>query len=145
MKNIKKVLLIVTLLLVITTVTAFAASNYNTPAEAAAGVTERSVEDVITERSETDKTYGAIANDAGKLDEFKSEMLEIKRNTLNERVSEGTITQEEADKFIATMEERQEYCNGTQERMGKNIGAGFGNMMGNGQGNGNGNFRRGLK
>jgi|SRR5690554_4445156 len=143
MKNIKKVLLIVTLLLVVTTVTAFAASNYNTPAEAAAGVTERTVDEVIKERSETAKTYGTIANDAGKLDEFKREMLELKRERLNERVKDGTLTQEQADEFLATMEERQEYCNGTQERMGKNMRAGFGGMMGNGQGNGN--SRKGLK
>lgn len=143
MKNIKKVLLIVTLLLVVTTVTAFAASNYNTPAEAAAGVTERTVDEVIKERSETAKTYGTIANDAGKLEEFKREMLELKRERLNERVKDGTLTQEQADEFLATMEERQEYCNGTQERMGKNMRAGFGGMMGNGQGNGN--SRKGLK
>lgn len=143
MKNIKKVLLIVTLLLVVTTVTAFAASNYNTPAEAAAGVTERTVDEVIKERSETAKTYGTIANDAGKLEEFKREMLELKRERLNERVKDGTLTQEQADEFLATMEERKEYCNGTQERMGKNMRAGFGGMMGNGQGNGN--SRKGLK
>ena len=143
MKNINKVLLIVTLLLVVTTVTAFAASNYNTPAEAAAGVTERTVDEVIKERSETAKTYGTIANDAGKLEEFKREMLELKRERLNERVKDGTLTQEQADEFLATMEERQEYCNGTQERMGKNMRAGFGGMMGNGQGNGN--SRKGLK
>jgi Spy/CpxP family protein refolding chaperone len=143
MKNIKKVLLIVALLLVVTTVTAFAASNYNTPAEEAAGVTERSVEDVITERSETDKTYGTIANDAGKLDEFKQKMLELKRERLNDKVKDGTLTQEQADDFLNTMEERQEFCNGTQERMGKSIGAGFGGMMGNGHGQGN--FGRGRR
>lgn len=66
-------------------------------------------------------------------------MLENKIAILNERVAEGTITQEEADKIIAAIEENQATCDGTaQARTGQKFGAGFGGMMGKGQGQGRG-------
>lgn len=73
-----------------TSVTAFAAASYSTPAEAAAGI--------------TGKSYGAIANEAGKLEEFKAEMLQM-------------------------LESRQAVCNGTgnnQGGCGVACGMGFG-------------------
>ena len=43
------------------------AAEYQTPADTAAEVTGRSVEDVARERFETGKTYGAIAAEDGRL------------------------------------------------------------------------------
>ena len=59
-------------------VTAFAASQYGTPAEVVAGITGREIQAVIDEKIETGKTYGTIANEAGVLDEFQKEMTETK-------------------------------------------------------------------
>ena len=80
MKNMRKLIIagIVGLTLVAGTVTAFAASQYNTPAEAVAGLSGREVQSVIDERAQTGKTFGAIANEAGILDKFKAEMLDRK-------------------------------------------------------------------
>lgn len=111
--------------------TAFAASAYSTPAEAAAGVTGKTVEEVVTERQDTGKTYGEIADDAGKLEEFKNEMLEIKKDALAQKVADGTITQEKADEITKAIEENAANCDGTGSAgIGQNYGAGFG--MGNG-------------
>ena len=144
MTNLKKVLTLGTLVLLIsvTSLTAFAASNYNTPAEAVAGLTGKTVENVIAEKFESDKTYGAIANEAGKLDEFKSEIFEIKKATLVKKVLAGTMTQEQADEIMAALDESMENCDGTgSARIGQKMNAGFGGMNGNGNGQGNGQGR----
>lgn len=138
MKNIKKLILAGAVILAVgtTTATAFAASPYNTPAEALAGLTGRTVEDVTAERLETEKTYGTLASDAGKLEEFSDEMLQIKKDIMADRVEAGLITQEQADEIMAAIEENQAACDGTGSgRTGQRMGAGFGGMQGNGQGN----------
>lgn len=127
-----------------TSITAFAASTYSTPAEAVAGLTGKSVESVIDERSETGKTYGTIADEAGKLAEYKAEILAIKKDALANRVAAGTMTQEKADEIIAALEANQVNCDGTgSARIGQGMGAGFGGMNGNGQGKGQGGAGRG--
>lgn len=143
MKIIKK--LVVTGIAVLTlaagSVTAFAASQYATPAEAVAGLTGREVQSVIDERIESGKTYGTIASEAGVLDEFKTEMLEMKKDKLAARVAAGTMTQEQADAILARIEANQANCDGTGNGMngaGCGMGTGFGQGGGQGRGQGRG-------
>ena len=65
-------------------------------------------------------------------------MLENKKAILKERVDDGTLTQEEADQFLANIEEMQDYCleNGGGFGMMRNKGNNNGFGMGNGFGNG---------
>lgn len=143
MKNMKKLVTLgaVVLAMGATSLTAFAASDYSTPAELLAAITGRSVESLVEERQEEDKTYGTIASEAGKLDEFKSGILEIKKDNLAEQVAEGRITQEKADDIIEKIEENQENCDGSGGgQLGRDLGAKFGS---NGQGLGNGGENRG--
>lgn len=145
MTRLKKAAVIGTMVLTLaaTSVTAFAAV-YDSPADVVADLTGKTVESVITERRETGKTFGEIANEAGKLDEFKDEILEAKKAVLAERVAAGTLTQEEADKIIAALEENQAICDGTGSAgIGRNMGAGFGRGNGCGLGLSQGN-RQGL-
>lgn len=124
-------------------ISALAASSYTTPAEAVAGLTGKTVESVMQERSESGKTYGTIANDAGKLPEFKSELLEMKKTALDEQVAAGTMTRERANEIIAEVEQNQANCDGTGSgnkglQMGKNFGGNRGSGQGRGQGRGQG-------
>lgn len=120
-----------------TSLTAFATSIYQSPAEALAGLTGQTVESVIAERSSTDKTYGTLASEAGKLAEFKAEVLQLKKDALAKKVTAGTMTQERADQITAALESNQADCDGTgTAKIGQKMGAGFGGMMGNGQGKG---------
>lgn len=120
-----------------TSFTALAATEYKTPAEALAGVTGKTVESVVTERSETNKTYGTIASEAGKLEEFKKENIQIKKENLKAQVSEGKITQEKADTIIKEIEERQVNCDVTGSEMtGKNRDERASNGLGQGNGHG---------
>ncbi len=121
--------------------TVFAASAYTTRAEAVAGITGRTIDSVIAERKESGKTYGSMAADAGKLDEFKTEMLEMKKDNLAAQVEAGTITQEKADAILKAIDENRAVCDGTgSSKIGQGSGAKFGS---NGTGQGLGGANRG--
>ena len=96
-----------------TSAIALAASPYDTPAEAVAGITGRTEDSVREERVETGKTYGAIAFEAGKQEEFQAAMNEIREEALATKVEEGQLTQDEADAVLARIQERQAECDGT--------------------------------
>lgn len=139
MTNMKKIISAGTAVLLVgaISISAVAASLYTTPAEAAAGVTGKTVEVVTAEKQASGKTYGTIANDAGKLEEFKTEMLELKKATLAKRVADGTLTQEKAEEILTSIEENQATCDGTgSASIGKKNGVGFGKSDGTGTGNG---------
>lgn len=108
------------------------AANNKSPADVVAGITGKPVEDVIQERYDTGKTYGAIAAEAGKLEEFKEESLTIKEEILSESVTDGFLTQEEADDILAAIQARQASCDGTGYGNGR--GCGFGQGLGGGRG-----------
>lgn len=153
MINLKKVAILGALVVAMgaTSVTAFASSKYNTPAEVVAGLTGKTVESVTAEKKETGKTYGTIANEGGKLTEFKAEILEMKKDVIEEKVAAGTMTQDEATEIITEIEENQVNCDGTRSgRTGEKKGLGFGRMMGQGKGqrgsgNGEGNCQGSCK
>ena len=139
MKNLKKIAVIAAILMALgaTSIAALAASGYSTPAEIVSGLTGKPVETVIAEKTESGKTYGAIANDANKLEEFKEQMLEQKKESLKEKVSNGTMTQERADAIIAALETRMANCDGNcTGGSGAKTGAGMGGMHGNQRGAG---------
>jgi hypothetical protein len=141
MTKMKKILAVGAVVLAIgaTGVSAFAASIYKTPAEAAAGLTGKTVEQVTLERQDTGKTYGTFAKDAGKLEEFKAENIQIKKDVLEKRVADGTLTREKADEIIKALEDNAANCDGTgTAKIGQKYGAGFGKGGGGGQGQGKG-------
>ena len=121
-------------------ITAFAASAYNSPAEAAAALTGKTVESVVEQRQETGDSYCTIAEEAGVLDEYKAAVLEMKKDALDARVAAGTLTQERADEITAAIEENMADCDGSCDNsgagLGQKFGAGFG--LGNGDGTGSG-------
>jgi len=133
MKKFKKITVVGAVVLVIgaMSVTAFAAS-LSTPAEVLSGLTGKSVDSVIEERTDTGKTYGTLADEAGVLDAFKAETLDARKAVLDERVAAGTLTQEQADAILAEMAEHQLTCDGTgtAAHIGQAMGARFGGGMG---------------
>lgn len=141
MKSVKKIIAVggIVAALAMTSVTAFAASSYKTPAEAVAALTGKTTESVIAERVETGKNYGTIANEAGKLEEFKQELIELKKDILAQRVTDGKITQEQADATIKAIEENQATCDGTGTgSCGLGVGNKSANCTGAGRGMGGG-------
>ncbi|HZW48787.1 MAG TPA: hypothetical protein VFF80_01450 [Bacillota bacterium] len=137
MTKFKKIFALTAMVLTISaaSLSVYAASNYNTPAEAVAGLTGRTLENVLTEKSENGSTYGTIASEAGVLTEFKIELFEIKKDQLAEQVAAGKMTQSEADVLLSTWQQNQTDCTGDGSGMQGNrgIGSGFSGMFGNKQ------------
>ncbi|XCH79154.1 MAG: DUF2680 domain-containing protein [Candidatus Dehalobacter alkaniphilus] len=143
MKNVKKLIALVTVVGVLGVSGAAYAADIKTPAELAAALTGKTVTEVTQERAEG-KTYGAIALEAGKLDEFKTQMLEQKKAVLDQRVKDGTLTQQQADQILTRIKNNQAVCDGTGSAgigsagIGRGAGAGTGFGQGKGMGSGRG-------
>ena len=134
MKNFKKLILVTTIIGSLGVVgVAGAATGATTPAGIVSALSGKSVEDVTAERA-AGATYGAIAQEAGKLEEFKDETLVLKKEMLDQRVKDGYMSQDQADAMYKSMEANQVTCNGTgSAKIGQKSGMGFG--MGSGQHN----------
>ncbi len=104
------------------------------PAEIAASVTGKTITAVQEERA-AGKTYGTIAKDAKRLEEFKGQILENKKAYLDAQVKAGKMTQEKATELYNRLKEAQLTCTGDgSAQIGRNAGAGFGSGMSGGQG-----------
>lgn len=136
MKNIKKVVAMVVSVCVIGVAGMVYAAEIKTPADIAASLTGKSVTDINKERTEG-KTYGTIANEAGKLEDFKAQMLEQRKALLDHKVKDGQITQQQADDIYNAIKNNQATCDGTgNAQLGKRNGMGCGNGQGVGRGRG---------
>ena len=124
------------------------ASTFESPAEIYAKLSEKTVDEVYEER-ELGLGFCQLADENGFLEEFWTANLEIKKTILEERVNEGTITQEEADEILKAIEEGhilepgsrmlgQEYGLGFGDRGAGCQSGGFGIGRGQGQGMGQG-------
>lgn len=139
MKNFKKLVAAATIIGIIG-VAGIAGASYATGSTTPAGIlstlTGKSLEQVTAERA-AGKTYGTIASEAGKLDEFKAENLEQRKVILDQRVKDGYLTQAQADAAYDTMKANQATCDGTgSARMGQINGSGSGSGQGMGMGAG---------
>ena len=143
MTKMKKLLIVgvVVLTVAVTAITSFAASEYNSPAEALAALTGKTEEQLIQERQESGTTFGAIAEENGVLDAFKAEVLQIRKDRIEAKVADGTLTREKADEIIKAIEDRMADCDGTGSsgncgNFGARSGKGGGCGMRNGEGGG---------
>ena len=138
MRQVKKVVVLATVIGVLGLSGIVYAAEVTTPADIAAALTGKTLTEVTQERPEG-KTYGTIANEAGKLDEFKDQIMEQKKGILEQRVKDGTLTQEQADQLLARIQSNQEICDRTGNAgMGQMAGVGSGRGQGQGKGLGNG-------
>ena len=134
MKNFKKLIAVIAVVGVLAAAGAAFAATVKTPAEILSGITGRTAEDLYAARS-SGETFGTIANEAGKLDEFKEKMLEQKKVILDQRVAAGSLTQEQADQIYTNIKNNQITCDGTGNAgIGQRYGAGFGQGSGFGRG-----------
>ncbi|MCE5195952.1 MAG: hypothetical protein LLG09_02310 [Negativicutes bacterium] len=127
MTKFRKILALTAMVLTISagSLNVYAASTYQTAAEAVAGLTGRTLESVTTEKSGSGSSYGSIAFAAGVLTEFKTELFAIKQDQLAAQVAAGKMTQSEADALLAAWQQNQVNCSGS--------GIGSGSGMQNGR------------
>ncbi|TEB15260.1 hypothetical protein Psfp_02297 [Pelotomaculum sp. FP] len=81
MINFRKLLVVATVAGVLGAAGAAYAATAKTPAEITAELTGKTVSELYNERA-AGKTYGTIANEAGKLDEFKHKCLSKRKSCL---------------------------------------------------------------
>lgn len=136
-KRIIIMLSIATILVIGMSTAAFAAADYQTPAEIIAGLTGKTIDEARADR-QAGTSYGAQTAEADKLDEFQTERLALCEQNLDQSVIDGNITQEEADKLLAEMTDRMENCDGTGTGLGRASGTGAGLGICNGTGDGSG-------
>jgi len=141
MKNFKKLIAAATIAGVLGVTGAAYAAGATTPAGIVSTLTGKSIEQVTAERV-AGKTYGTIASEAGKLDEFKAQTLELRKANLDQSVKDGNLTQAQADAAYNAMKANQAICDGTgSARIGLGNGTGQGMGMGAGAGRRNGGGR----
>ena len=138
MKNLKKTVAILGTLGILASSTAAYAATTKTPAQIVSGLTGKSTTQLYTERA-AGKTYGTIAKDAGKLTEFKTQILVQKKAILDQRVKDKTLTQAQADAIYKSLVANQATCDGTgSAAIGRANGVVFGQGAGTGMGMGMG-------
>ena len=140
-KSVRAVVAAVSMFVLCAGSTAVFAASAKSPAETLAELTGKSVENVIAEKIESGQTYGAMAQEAGKLAEFTAANLEAKKDILAEQVASGKISQERADVIMGNIDKNMAACDGTAAG-GAGAGAGIGAGAGAGNGNGNGQGNR---
>ncbi|SMB79065.1 Protein of unknown function [Desulfonispora thiosulfatigenes DSM 11270] len=138
MIKLKKLVSVVTIVGVLGVGGVAFASGLKTPADITSELTGKTVAEVREERA-SGKTYGEMAKETGKLEEFKTQMLEQKKEILDQKVEEGNLTKEQADEIYTKIKDNQATCDGTSEaKIGQKHGVGFGKGQGNGMGRGAG-------
>ena len=94
MKNWKKGLAIGLMMTVLGVGTAFAAETFKNPAEILAGLTGKTVEQVEKERWDGHKSYGQMADEAGKWSEFRKANIAERQKYVDQQVKDGKMSQE---------------------------------------------------
>ena len=94
MKNWKKGLAVGLMMTVLGVGTAFAAETFKNPAEILAGLTGKTVEQVEKERLDGRKSYGQMADEAGKWSEFRKTNIEERQKYVDQQVKDGKMSQE---------------------------------------------------
>ncbi|GAB6107361.1 hypothetical protein [Fusibacter bizertensis] len=143
----KKVLLILTVgILVLGTMAMSFADGIFNPAQVYGDLVGITEEEAYNLHIDSDKTFGTLASEAGVYESFSSIMLESKTQYINQLVTDGKITREQADAILANLAN----CDGTgqgilRDSLGYGMGMGANGEYGmaNGQGRG-ANLNNGL-
>lgn len=93
--------------------TSASAISNRTRAEKLSELTGKPTEEIISEKFESGKTYGEIAEENGVLEEFRDYHYEEKKNIVQENIDSGLITDEEGQKTLKYLAEQQANCDGT--------------------------------
>jgi len=129
----KRVVLSVVVLLILSMGVVVLADSFDTPGEIFANLKGITLEEAYNLRG-SDKTFGGLSKDEEFYEEFLKANLESKKSLIEQKVNEGLITKEQARELLTLLES----CDGTgQKQLGQKYGVGFGKGL-NGNGNGKG-------
>ena len=114
MKNFKKFAIMIAVVFSLATVSVSVfAKGSDDVAASLAKVTNKTVEEVEALKNENNNSYGEIAKEAGKLEEFKLERTKLFKERLQEKVADEKITQDQADEILEKRSQNMESCDGS--------------------------------
>ncbi len=145
MKNFKKFAIMIAVVFSLATVSVSVfAKGSDEVAASLAKVTNKTVEEVVALKNKNNNSYGELAKEAGKLEEFKLERTKLFKERLAEKVGNEKITQEKADEIIEKRSQNMESCDGsgTGEGLKLNLNNQAKENKGDGQGQGQGQGQR---
>lgn len=122
------------------------AATFQSPAEIYAALKGVTVDEAYAGKA-AGKSFGAMAKEAGVLEEFQAKMLENKKAILQERVDSGQLTLEQADAAIKNLETNLANCDGTSlGQKGCGVGGGcYGQGAGANAAQGTGDLSQGKR
>lgn len=123
MKRFVKAIALAAVAVILTTTGVALAAEFKSPVEILSDISGQPVEDLRDKRLEGEP-YGAIAQDYGKLDQFRDQMIEQKKAILQQRVEDGHLTPEQAEEIESSL---GTVCDGEGGgSCGQGYGIGFG-------------------
>lgn len=96
----------------VTTLTVYAQAKYETPREALSAITGKTIDEIHTLRFEEGMNHADLFETDAQYEEFKSEVLEQRKDRIDERVEDGRLTQERANEIKNQMNEDTEMFDG---------------------------------
>lgn len=92
----------------VTSLTVFAATKYDSPREALSAITGKSMEEIHQLRYEEGLSDVELFETDEQYEEFKNEVLELRKERIQNRVEDGRLSQERANEMINEMEENED-------------------------------------
>ncbi len=96
----------------VTSLTVYAQAKYDTPREALSAISGKSMDEIHALRYEEGLSLADVFETDAQYEEFKSEILEQRKERIDERVLEGRLSQERADEIKKQMDENPEMFEG---------------------------------
>lgn len=138
-----------------TSFTVYAQANYDNPREALSAMTGKTMEEIHDLRQTEGVTKAELFNSEADYKAFQDEVLEQRKERVQERVENGNLTQERADEILTRMQDgtfkqdgsglgQGENCMDGQEGMGIRNHERLGNQNQEGKGNQHGPRGNGL-
>ncbi len=120
-----------------TTFTVYAQAQYDTPREALSAMTGKSVEEIHELRQDEGMVLSELFETDAEYEAFKNEVLEQRKERIEDRVENGNLTRERADEILSQMEDGTFMMKGAGFGRGGDCTTGDGPSFGNHQENGN--------
>jgi hypothetical protein len=111
----KALIAVLTAVLLLTGATSVFGLSFRSPAEIYAELTGTTIEEAYEQRKAGSR-FGYLAENAGVAEQFRSRMLENRKEAILNKVEEGQLTQKQADDLIAEIEENMANCSGSSIR-----------------------------
>lgn len=104
----------------VTSLTVYAQANYDSPREALSAMSGKTMDEIHELRFEEEMTHRDFFETEEQYNKFTDEVLNQRKDIIDERVEDGRLTQERADEIKDQMDENPEMFEGRGYGSGQN-------------------------